>query len=79
MTKSEEIESINTLIIEKFGVPIIDTWIPAEGYYDRACLFVMLKDQEVLSKKYKDLEYEVFRTVKEFFKHSLFFDCIALL
>ncbi|MBL0702413.1 MAG: hypothetical protein JJV95_00330 [Sulfurospirillum sp.] len=79
MIKQVEISNILNKIEEKYNTKVYNTWIPAEGYLDKLCLFISLENQDYLKLQYDDLELDLFLTVEDNIKQSQLFDMIALM
>lgn len=79
ISKSLEVENIKQVISNKFNSKVIDTWIPANGHFDKVCLFIALENQEDLSSQYANLELEIYKTLKLDIEKSQFFNMIALI
>ncbi|MBL0686460.1 MAG: hypothetical protein JJV94_01355 [Sulfurospirillum sp.] len=77
--KQVEILNILNKIEEKYNTKVCNTWMPAEGYLDKLCLFISLENQDYLKLQYDDLELDLFLTVEDDIKQSQLFDMIALM
>lgn len=78
ISKSLEIENIKKIISEKYNTKVLSTWIPADGYFDKVCLFISLENQENLNTQYENLELEIYQTLKLDIEKSQFFNMVAL-
>lgn len=79
ISKSLEIENIKQVIFSKYNSKVLATWIPADGHFDRVCLFISLENQENLNEQYSNLELEIYKTLKIDIEKSQFFNMIALI
>jgi hypothetical protein len=79
MLKKLEIASFNETIQSKFETSITQSWIPAETFLEKSCLFVQVDNQTSLMQKYDDFELELYLALKNKVDESHFFDMIALM
>lgn len=79
MSKKMEIASFNEIIQATFNTKIIQTWIPADNILEKSCLFIEVKNQDILMKEYEDFELELYLTLKTKINKSNFFNMIALM
>lgn len=79
-TKQKEIDNFKEIIFQKFNRQVLNTWIPAEGYFDKCCLFISIEkgDKLSLAKKCK-LENQIYLELKAEIEKSSFFNMIALI
>ena len=79
MLRKLEIASFNEIIHAKFETSITQSWIPADTLLEKSCLFVQVKNQDVLRKQYDDFELELYLALEKEIDGSFFFDMIALM
>ncbi len=79
MLRDMEIYDINKIIKNKYGVKIVDFWLPAYEKLEKICLFVNLENQDELVSKYDDFELELYITLEEKLKQSQLINMIALI
>jgi len=79
MLRLLEIEDFKNEIKLKFKTNITDTWIPADGFLEKNCLFVSIENQEELMKSSEDFELDLYLALEEKINRSDFFDMIALM
>lgn len=78
ISKSLEIENIKKIISEKYNTKVLNTWVPADGYFDKVCLFISLENQDSLNAQYENLELDIYQTLKLDIEKSQFFNMVAL-
>jgi hypothetical protein len=79
MSKKMEIASFNEIIQDTFNTKIIQTWIPADNILEKSCLFIEVKNQEILMKEHEDFELKLYLILKTKINKSNFFNMIALM
>ncbi len=79
MLRLLEIDELNNEIKLKFGTNIIDTWIPADGFLDKCCLFIEVNNQENLVTSSENFELNLYLALEDKLNKSDFFDMIALI
>lgn len=78
-SKEYEIASFNEIIQSTFNTKIIQIWIPADNTLEKSCLFIEVKNQDILMNEKDDFELELYLALKEALHKSNFFDMIALM
>lgn len=78
-SKEYEISSFNEIIQATFNTKIIQTWIPADIILEKSCLFIEVKNQDILMNEKDDFELELYLALKEEVHKSNFFDMVALM
>ena len=80
MLRNMEISKLNDKILSIFSHPIVNHWIPADGFLDETCLFVTIENQDMLmSQDGYDFELDLYVQLEEEIAASKFFNMIALL
>ena len=79
MLRLLEIDELNNEIKLEFGTNIIDTWIPADGFLDKCCLFIEVNNQENLVTSSENFELNLYLALEDKLNKSDFFDMIALI
>jgi hypothetical protein len=79
MLRLLEIEDFNNELQSKFETTIVNTWIPADGFLEKNCLFVSVENQEELINSSEDFETDLYLALEEKINRSNFFDMIALM
>jgi len=79
MLRLLEIDELNNEIKLKFGTNIIDTWIPADGFLDKCCLFIEVNNQENLVTSSENFELDLYLALEDKINKIDFFDMIALI
>lgn len=79
MLRLLEIEDFNNELQSKFKTTIVNTWIPADGFLEKNCLFISIENQEELMSSSEDFETDLYLALEEKISRSNFFDMIALM